>query len=636
MLQRYGNRRHGPNDSVGVAANRRIALLIATDTYDDDEFVDLRTPCTDATALADLLAHPQIGAFEVTTLVNRPAQEIRQALDETFTDASRNDLVLLHVSGHGIKDEGGKLHLVMSDTRRRHLRASAIAAGWVRELIDHSAARRVVVWLDCCYSGAFPPGFTPKGTETVDAIDQLAGDSAGRGCAVMTASTKIQHAFERDEMSLFTQAIVEGLRTGEADLNEDGRIDAGELYTFVYDWVRGRTPDQTPTRNDMLTGDIYVAHSGRGARLPLNLPPEIRQLLRSQDERYRLMGLKELKNLAASGDDVAWAALSALADEPPASNRVRLVIDAGPHPLPRFEHAHSFRAMNRRGLVEHHSTAVTCMAFNPSRPGLVCVGTTNTVEFINAYKPAARCRTIHMVRHDRVRALAFSPNGRWLLTATEHEMCAWHPDDQTAPIWKKRGALATAFSQDGKTLASARGSNITLWGTSTPRPLGDPLTGHKYSVTGLAFNPDGNLLASASFDGTIRLWHPRTRSPVGVPLTDHEGSGQSVAFSPDGRLLATTARDTVRLWDPLSGLQFGASMEHNGSVLAIAFSLDGHALISATLDGEVRVWDPYAGKLIQTLEGHKMPVVAVDFSPDGQHLGSVDAGGEFILWERTR
>lgn len=580
-------------------ANRRIALLIATDSYGDPEFTSLRTPCTDAQALAALLGNPGIGAFEVTTLLNRPAQNVREALDETFTDTSRDDLVLLHVSGHGLKDESGKLHLIMSDTRRRALRSSAVAASWVRELIDHSAARRVVVWLDCCFSGAFPPGFTPKGNETVDAIDQLAGDS-GRGCAVMTASTKVQYAFEK-EQSIFTEAIMSGLRTGGADLNEDGLIDASELYSYVHDWVRARTPGQTPTRNDMLAGDIHIAHNPNVLRLPPELAPELRYLLRSSDPKFRSLGIRELFALVEAGNETARIALTAIGEEPtevsplppdvvevarPLSDQLRRTAPTG------FYFTHEINVFQKND----RETELSCVAFDPLRPKQLCAAVGHDLWWLDARTGAAA----------KVPA-----DGRAIITTGTVD--------------------AVAFSTDGTLMAVGGVSGIVLFDRRSRQNIPGPAAENSELTCGLAFSPDSSLLASVGDDHIVRLWRPHRRKVV----WELDYQALSIAFSSDGRMLAVGGPDsTVLLWDVSSG-EHVQTLSASTSAVSMAFGPVGQVLVTGGDDGVVRSgfpsesWRPGALNL-----RHEGEVVSVAFDAKGV-LASASKDGRVLFRKPT-
>ncbi len=161
---------------------------------------------------------------------------------------------------------------------------------------------------------------------------------------------------------------------------------------------------------------------------------------------------------------------------------------------------------------------------------------------------------------------------------------------------------------------------------------------HAERVRGVAFSPDGRLLASCCDDKTVRLWDPATGEQRRT-LTGHTDWVVGVAFSPDGRLLASCSRDrTVRLWDPATGEQRRTLTGHTNAVFGVAFSPDGRLLASCANDKTVRLWDPAIGEQRRTLTGHKSQwyspcLGAVAFSPDGHLLASCVGDWTVQLWD---
>ncbi|MGH3101785.1 MAG: caspase family protein, partial [Thermoleophilia bacterium] len=258
-------------------ARRRRALLVATATYADPGLAALRAPTGDVEALAGVLQDGSIGEFEVTRLVDRPTEELKKEIEGFFGEARRDDLLLLYFSCHGVLSQSRRFYFATATTALQWLRATAIEDGFINDVVQHSRARSVVLVLDCCHSGAFGKGLTPKSALTVDVEHRF----EGRGRVTLSASTELEYAFEEADPatginelepaapgSLFTRCLVDGLASGEADMDGDGRISVDELYDYVCQRMRDGEAHQTPGMAGDVRGEIVIARSRRGADLP--------------------------------------------------------------------------------------------------------------------------------------------------------------------------------------------------------------------------------------------------------------------------------------------------------------------------------------------------------------------------------
>jgi hypothetical protein len=221
----------------------KVALLIGVGEYGND-LSPLPAAPKDVEAMREVLENPEIGGFDqVTPLINPERQAMEEAIYTLFDNRKKDDLLLLFFSGHGVKDDSGNLYLAAHNTRKQQealVQPTAVAASYVQNIMSNSRSKRQVVILDCCFSGAFAQGMTAKDDGSVPVKQQLGGE----GRAVLTSSTSTQYSFESQgfDLSVYTHFLVEGIKTGIADKDQDGVVSIDELHEYASEKAQETAP----------------------------------------------------------------------------------------------------------------------------------------------------------------------------------------------------------------------------------------------------------------------------------------------------------------------------------------------------------------------------------------------------------
>lgn len=282
---------------------------------------------------------------------------------------------------------------------------------------------------------------------------------------------------------------------------------------------------------------------------------------------------------------------------------------------------------------------INTLSYSPDGKLFATAGTTGSVNIWNADGIWQQTLQGHK---GEITSLSFHPDGKTLASAST---------DKTVRIWQVRqpafltngGIYSIAVSPTSPNLFATTGWNgkIELWhkNPDNSRKLLLTLPGHETGITQIQFSPDGKLLASASWDKTIKLWRVEDGTLI-TTLTGHQDIVNTIAlgWGEKGYLLASGSEDKIiKLWsiiDEQTKLITTLS-NHRDSVKILAFNPKGNILASGSYDRTIKLWNR-DGKLLQTLTGHNLAISALVFSPDGNTLASGSWDNTIRLWQINR
>ncbi len=555
-------------------------------------------------------AYEAIGG--VVGALERHAEAVYEALDEAEQARAREAFIQLVRPGEGTEDT--------RDTRRRATQKELGAARWdvVRKLADE----RLVV-----------TGRSAEGEEVAEIAHE----------ALIRRWARLQRWVEEGRAFRVWQERTRALcRQWEEGGRDEGALLRGVLLTQAQGWLEQRGDEIEKTLRDYIRASAEKAEAERRARerlrrrimlgLIVGLVVALALLVVAgwqwgRAERQRQIALAR-----------QWAAQAFYMGRAPRGNTEALIA-----PLLAMEslrYAHSLEAYDvLQGVlfgwlplrtVVRHKGPVNAVAFSPDGRYLATASRDNTVALVEV----ATGREVARIRHeDDVNDVAFSPDGRYLATASGDGTAALvevATGREVARIRHEGAVWDVAFSPDGRYLATASRDNTAAL-VEVATGLEVARIRHEDDVNDVTFSLDGRYLATASRDNTVALVEVATGREVA--RIRHEGAVWDVAFSPDGRYLATASRDnTAALVEVATGLEV-ARIRHEDDVNDVAFSPDGRYL--ATASGFPIVPNqPSTAVLVEVTTGrevarirHEGAVRDVVFSPDGRYLATTTTSG---------
>jgi WD40 repeat protein len=275
------------------------------------------------------------------------------------------------------------------------------------------------------------------------------------------------------------------------------------------------------------------------------------------------------------------------------------------------------------------------VAFSPDGRSLAA-GTSDASVLV--WNLATRALTATLPQTQPVTSVTWDGKGRIVSSDADGTVSLWTVPTPVLPTGNAPSAVA--YSPGGKLLAVG-GQTVQTWNAARRELVATHTLAPGVFVNGLAYSPNGRVIAAAYSDGTAGLLDAATLAPLGAPFrVTAMGNGETVAFSPSGNLLATGGDDgTVRLWslaDPARPRALSTVRDSGTYVFTVVFSPDGRTLAAASTDNLTRLWGvslpSHPVLLGKPLGGFTSYAIGLAFIPDGKLLAVGSADKTVRLW----
>ena len=661
-----------------------VALLIGVSQEEQVATGQCMVPCRspqvvnrNVKAMSQVLQHPEIGQLsqsQITELINPTPDNMGDRIKQLFLEKNANDLRLLYFFGSAIVGKTGKLYLCAgisessSQTQQNSVgraEPTMISLDWVLQLMEESHGDRVAVILDCV-------NLIDRGKQV---SEKLSCRSFNQGALLShltlwprkisrrkedNSQALLEKLIVKDDFPTYTDFLVAGLATGEADLDGDGSISLGEWHSYAENQFKLVPPATLPK--------LYA--TGNADKMAIAHNPAV-----SANGDYRDTVAEIAKRYDGNLPIVAQRSLMVRRDSLGVHSAIALSIKKTVFVPYLYKRAklELYQEMSQ-AISEKQGSTPTPETGDRLKSQQVSLGLTDAEVAEIVRQPIARSENRNRLpwaimatvtlgilcggaMYAMIRNLIGVPT-----SDCQEDSCVAQPNESkpSKPFLKLPAPPETPKPP------SVKGDSFIDFTDSNPQngfpiPTKKPitLTDHQNAVQAVAIAPNRQMLVTGSSDKTIKLWNlpklwekdPQNPGDAAAFLTatlrGHTGRVRALAISSDSQTLASGSNDnTIKLWNLAPEGETGGYArndsppylrstltDHVGAVYALAFLPDRNILISGSADWTIKIWDLTTQQTIKTLRGHQGSIRALAVSADGHTLVSGSKDGTVKVWD---